>query len=155
LFKLPEHHVEKDLQTIPGTDGRKMSKSYNNFIWIFDDKKTLKKKIMSIVTWSETLEDKKDPETCNVFALIKLFASKQKREEIAAKYKAWNYGYGHAKLELLDIILDYFEKERARYFEFEKDMSYIKKMLEKWNKIANEMADEKYNRMMEIVWLGQ
>ncbi|MFK7779979.1 MAG: tryptophan--tRNA ligase [Candidatus Gracilibacteria bacterium] len=153
LFKLPVHHVETDLQTIPGTDGRKMSKSYDNFIGIFDDKKLLKKKIMSIVTGSEPLEAPKDPNTCNIFALIKLFASSQKQEEIATKYMAGNYGYGHAKLELLDIILDYFKEERAKYFEFENDMSYIEKMLEKGNKIANEMADKKYEKMMKLVGL--
>lgn len=153
LFKLPIHHVEPNLQTIPWTDGRKMSKSYDNFIWIFDDKKVLKKKIMSIVTWSETLEDVKNPEECNVFALIKLFADKSKQDEIAAKYRAWNYWYWHAKLELLDIILEYFKIARERYDSFENDMSYIEKSLEKWNKEANEMADKKYKQMMEIVWL--
>lgn len=155
LFKLPTHHVEEVVQTIPWTDGRKMSKSYNNFIWIFDDEKTLKKKIMSIVTWSEALEDKKDPETCNIFALIKLFATQEKQDEIAAKYRAWNYWYWHAKLELLDIILDYFKEQRAKYNEFENDMSYIEQKLAEWNKLANEMADKKYSEMMEIVGLGK
>ena len=153
LFKLPTHHVEKELETIPGTDGRKMSKSYDNFIWIFDDKKVLKKKIMSIVTGSEALEDKKNPETCNVFALIKLFATNKKQKEISDKYKAWNYWYGHAKLELLDIILDHFEESRARYYNFENDMNYIEKALNKWNKEANDMADKKYEQMMKVVWL--
>jgi tryptophanyl-tRNA synthetase len=153
LFKLPEHHVEKEIQTIPWTDGRKMSKSYDNFIWIFDDKKTLKKKIMSIVTWSEALEDSKDPSKCNVFALIKLFASKEKQKEIATKYKAGNYWYWHAKLELLDIILDYFEEARARYYSFENDISIIENALEKGNKEANEIADRKYSEMMRVVGL--
>ena len=153
LFKLPTHHVEKELQTIPGTDGRKMSKSYDNFIWIFDDKKVLKKKIMSIVTGSEALEDVKNPDICNVFALIKLFASKEKQKEISDKYKAWNYWYGHAKLELLDIILNYFEEARARFYSFENDMSFIEKALDKWNKEANDMADKKYSEMMKAVWL--
>jgi len=153
LFKLPNHHVEKELQTIPWTDWRKMSKSYDNFIWIFDDEKTLKKKIMSIVTWSETLEEVKNPETCNVFVLIKLFANKEKQDEIASKYKAGNYWYGHAKLELLDIILNYFKDARTRYVSFENDMSYIEKKLEEGNRIANEMADRKYEEMLELVGL--
>lgn len=153
LFKLPNHYVEKTVQTIPWTDGRKMSKSYDNFIWIFDDEKTLKKKIMSIVTWSESLEDKKDPETCNIFALIKLFASLEKQDEIASKYKAWNYWYGHAKLELLDIILEYFKEARVRYASFENDTSYIEKKLADGSKIANEIADKKYKEMMSMVWL--
>lgn len=153
LFKLPDYHVDKNLQTIPWTDGRKMSKSYDNFIGIFDDEKTLKKKIMSIVTWSETLEEVKDPKKCNVFALIKLFASKEKQKEIASKYKAGNYGYGHAKLELLEIILEYFKEARERYNSFEDDMSYIEKKLSEWNKIANKLADEKYEKMMKMVGL--
>ena len=153
LFKLPEHHVEAELQTIPWTDWRKMSKSYDNFIWIFDSKKVLKKKIMSIVTDTKELEEPKDPETCNVFALIKLFASKDKQDEIAAKYRAWNYGYGHAKLELLDIILEYFKEARERFESFENDMSYIEKKLEEWNNEANELATNKYNEMMKTVWL--
>lgn len=155
LFKLPNHFVEKKLQTIPWTDGRKMSKSYDNFIWIFDDEKVMKKKIMSIVSWSETLEETKDPEKCNIFALIKLFASKEKQKEIATKYRAWNYGYGHAKLELLEIILDYFKEERERYFKFSDDMSYIEQKLKEWSMIANEMADKKYGEMMRLVWLGR
>lgn len=153
LFKLPEQYVQEKVMTIPGTDGRKMSKSYDNFIGIFDDKKTLKKKIMSIVTGSESLEEPKDPEKCNIFALIKLFASKEKQDDIASKYKAGNYGYGHAKLELLDIILEYFKDAREKFESFEKDMSYIYQKLESWNKQANELANQKYNQMMNIIWL--
>ena len=153
LFKLPNHHIEDSVQIIPWTDGRKMSKSYDNFIWIFDSKKILKKKIMSIVTGSESLEEAKDPDNCNVFALIKLFASKEKQDEISIKYKEWNYGYGHAKLELLGIILEYFKDERERFDSFESDMSYIEKALEKWNKEANELVDAKYDKMMKSVWL--
>ena len=153
LFKLPDAHVEEQVQKIPWTDGKKMSKSYDNFIWVFDDEKKLKKKIMSIVTWSEWLEDLKDPENCNIFALIKLFANKEKQDEIAAKYRAGWYWYWHAKLELLDIILEYFKEARARFASFENDMSYIEKKLEEWNKIANEMADKKYKQMLKTVGL--
>ena len=153
LFKLPVAHIEKDLQTIPGTDGRKMSKSYDNFIWIFDDEKTLKKKIMSIVTDDKWLEDKKDPEICNVFSIIKLFASIEKQEEIASKYRAWNYWYWHAKLELLDIILEYFKDARDRYNSFESDMSFIENKLKEWEIIANKIVDKKYKEMIDIVWL--
>jgi tryptophanyl-tRNA synthetase len=88
-----------------------------------------------------------------VFALIKLFAIKEKQDEIAKKYREWNYGYWHAKLELLDIILDYFKDARARYDSFENDMTFIEKKLDEWNKEANELADKKYNEMMNIIWL--
>ena len=153
LFKLPDAHIEKELATIPGTDGQKMSKSYDNFIGIFDDEKILKKKVMSIVTGSESLEEPKNPDICNVFALIKLFASEYKQDEIRDKYKAGNYGYGHAKLELLDLILDYFKEARNRFLAFENDITYIEKKLEVWNKEANEIATKKYEQMMKIVWL--
>lgn len=153
IFKLPDAKIDDELMTIPWTDGRKMSKSYNNFIWIFDSEKEMKKKIMSIVTWSESLEEPKDPNTCNVFSLIKLFASKERQEEIALKYKAWNYWYWHAKLELLDILLAYFKDARERYNEFENDMSYIYSKLDEWNKKANIMADKKYEDIVNIIWL--
>lgn len=153
LFKLPEQYVQEDVMTIAWVDGRKMSKSYDNFIGIFDDKKTLKKKVMSIVTWSESLEESKDPEKCNIFALIKLFADKQKQYEIASKYKAGNYWYGHAKLELLDIILEYFKDAREKFESFDNDMSYIYQKLESWNNEANQLANKKYNQMMNIIWL--
>ena len=146
-------HIEESVKTIPGTDWRKMSKSYDNFIWIFDSKKVLKKKIMSIVTWSESLEEPKNPENCNVFSIIKLFASEEKQNEIAKKYREWNYWYGHAKLELLDIILDYFKEARERFDSFENDFSYIETKLSEWNKIANEMADKKYTEIKNVIWI--
>ena len=154
LFKLPEPHIEDSVMTIPGTDGRKMSKSYDNFIGIFDDEKTMKKKIMSIVTWSEGLDDPKDPESCNVFAIIKLFADKARQDEIASKYRVGWYGYGHAKLELLEIILEYFKAPRERFASFENDMSYIEQKLEAGNKLAWDMAEKKYSEMMKLVWLN-
>jgi tryptophanyl-tRNA synthetase len=131
-----------------------MSKSYNNFIWIFDDEKIMKKKVMSIVTWSESLEDKKDPSKCNIFSLIKLFANQIKQDEIAEKYKAWWYWYWHAKLELLELILDYFKEARIKYNQFDNNMSQINKSLEKWNKIANDLADNTYKQMIDLVGLG-
>jgi tryptophanyl-tRNA synthetase len=88
FFKLPEPHIDEELALIPGIDGQKMSKSYDNFIGIFDDETILKKRIMSIVTDDTPLEAPKDPETCNVFTLMKFFASKEKLEEITLKYKA-------------------------------------------------------------------
>lgn len=153
LFKLPEAYIQKDVWLIPWTDWRKMSKSYDNFIWVFDDEKIIKKKIMSITTGSETLEEPKDPMTCNVFNLITFFATKEKQDEIAAKYRAGNYWYGHAKLELLDILLTYFSDARKRYSEIEKDFDNITRRIEKGNKLANEMVDKKYKEMLEIIWL--
>ena len=153
LFKLPEPYIDKGVWLILGTDGKKMSKSYDNFIWVFDDEKTLKKKIMSIVTDTKWLKESKDPENCNVFTLIKLFATKEHQDEIAKKYKRGNYGYGHAKLELLEIILEYFKNARERYKYLEKNFDLILKKIEKGNCIANEIVDKKYEKMIRIVGL--
>lgn len=130
-----------------------MSKSYDNFIGVFDDEKKLKKKIMSIVTGSEGLEEPKDPENCNVFALIKFFASAEKQNEIAAKYKAGNYWYGHAKLELLDILLKYFEEPRKRFEQYMQNPELIQQRLESGNQLANKIVQEKYNQLIQIVGL--
>lgn len=154
LFKLPEAYIKKNVAVISWTDWRKMSKSYDNFLWIFDDEKILKKKIMSITTGSETLEEPKNPEKCNVFAFIKLLASKEKQDEIAKKYRAGSYWYWHAKEELFNIFLEYFREAREKYKKFEKDMSYIYKKLEEWNKEANLLADDKYKKMIKLVGLA-
>ncbi len=153
VFTLPESHINDDMMTIPGIDGRKMSKSYDNHIGIFDDEKMMKKKIMSIVTGSEWLDDPKDPETCNVFALIKLFATAEQCDEIAGKYRAGGYGYGHAKLELLEIILAYFGPARERYAALQNDDTEIQARLEKWNAQANEWATQKYTQLMNTIGL--
>ncbi|MDD3302826.1 MAG: tryptophan--tRNA ligase [Candidatus Gracilibacteria bacterium] len=153
FFKLPEPKISASLGIIPGTDGRKMSKSYNNFIGIFDDDKTIKSKIMSIVTDDTPLEDPKNPDTCNVFALIKLFASKEKQAEIKKKYKAGGYGYGHAKQELLALVLDYFKEARIRYESYVNNYDLIEKKLQKGNNIAKDIVLKKYNDIVKIVGL--
>ena len=113
-FPLPEPLILDDVATVPGLDGRKMSKSYGNTIGIFDEGPALKKKVMSIVTDSKSLEEPKDPHADNVFALIRLFADDAKRDEIAAAYRAGGYGYGHAKKELLALVTDHFAEARER-----------------------------------------
>ena len=153
VFKLPEEHIEKEVWIIPWTDGKKMSKSYDNFIGVFDDEKLLKKKIMSIQTDDTPLEEPKNPDTCNVFALIKFFASEQRKEEVRNKYLAGNYVYGHAKLELLEILLEYFKKPREKYAELEKNFEYIEKKLASWNIKANEIADRKYEEILKVIGL--
>lgn len=155
FFKLPDPIISEELMTIPGTDGRKMSKSYDNFIWIFDDEKKLKKKIMSIVTWSEGLEEPKNPEACNVFALIKFFATQDKQDEIAAKYKAGNYWYGHAKLELIAILLEYFWEARIKFEKYMENPELISQRIAEGNAKANKLADEKYENLMKIVGLNK
>lgn len=141
LLKLPEEYIVKSVAVVPGIDGRKMSKSYGNTIGIFDEGKTLKKKVMSIETDSTPLDEPKDPEDCNVFALIKLFAEKEKRKEIAGKYRAGGYGYGHAKKELLGMITEYFAEARERRKELKKNEDYVIDVLKDGSKTARERAE--------------
>jgi tryptophanyl-tRNA synthetase len=141
LLILPEEYIVKNVATVPGVDGRKMSKSYDNTIDIFDEGKSLKKSVMSIKTDSVPLEDPKDPEVCNVFALIKLFADDAKREEIAGKYRSGGYGYGHAKKELLGLIEEYFAEARTRRKELARDMDYVHDVLREGGKKARERAE--------------
>ncbi len=141
LLIIPEEYIVKSVATVPGIDGRKMSKSYDNTINIFAEGKALKKRVMSIQTDSTALEDPKDPDTCNVFALIKLFADDETRKEVAEKYRAGGYGYGHAKKELLGLIEGYFDEAREKRKELEKDPDYVHDVLREGGKKARERAE--------------
>lgn len=114
-FIIPEESISEHTMLIPGTDGHKMSKSRNNLIDIFLPDKKLRKQIMSIVSNSEPLEAPKDPSACNIFALYSLLADESAIAEMKGKYEKGGYGYGHAKQELYELILDKFKTERARF----------------------------------------
>ena len=148
-FVLPEAVIGDNIATLPGLDGRKMSKSYGNTIGIFDEGKVLKSKVMSIVTDSTPLEAPKDPERDNVFALIKLFASEAQQQEIAANYRAGGYGYGHAKKELLQLITDHFAGARERRKELEQRPDYVMDILRSHGKKARAKAQEYMARVRE------
>lgn len=141
LLKLPEAHIVKEVATVPGVDGRKMSKSYNNTIGIFDEGKELKEKVMSIQTDSTPLEVPKDPDTCNVYALIKLVADAGVSADIAAKYRAGGYGYGHAKKELLGLLEAYFQSARERRKELQSDEQAVLDILKAGGEKARERAE--------------
>lgn len=142
LLKIPEEYIVKSVATVPGIDGRKMSKSYDNAIDIFAEGKALKKRVMSVQTDSTPLEEPKDPETCNVFALIKLFADEDKKQEISDRYKSGGYGYGHAKKELLSLIEGYFAEAREKRKELENDMDYVHDVLRDGGNKARERAEQ-------------
>ncbi|MDZ4699826.1 MAG: tryptophan--tRNA ligase [Rhodothermales bacterium] len=129
IFPVPEPLILEDVAVVPGVDGRKMSKSYNNTIGIFDEGADLKKKIMGIVTDSTPLEEPKDPEKDNVYALIKLFADPEKAREVASAYRAGGYGYGHAKKELLGLMTAYFAEARERRRELAARPDYVRDVL--------------------------
>ena len=112
---VPEPLIRGDSATVPGLDGQKMSKSYNNTIEIFLPPKKLRKKIMSIVTDSKGVDDPKDPEACNVFRLYQLFATDGQQAELAERYRAGGLGYGHAKQALFDVVNEQIAESRDRY----------------------------------------
>jgi tryptophanyl-tRNA synthetase len=115
VLRLPEPVIRPDVATIPGTDGRKMSKSYGNTIPLFLPTKQLRKAIMRIVTDSTPMEEPKNPETCSVFELYRLFATPEQTEDLAARYRAGGLGYGHAKQELFEVMEAHFEGPRDRF----------------------------------------
>lgn len=153
VFKEPVAHVEKSVETLPGIDGRKMSKSYGNFIGVFDDEKQLKKSIMAIVTDSKGVEEPKDPETCNVFSLINIFGSDKQKEEIRAKYLAGGYGYGHAKLALLEILTEWLRPYRERRLELIAKPELIEARLAQGAKEMNAIWEKKMAEVSEVVGL--
>ncbi len=116
-FVIPESKIEQDTMYVPGTDGQKMSKSRGNIINIFLDDKALRKQIMSIETDSTPLEEPKDTETCKIFGIYKLLASNDQLAEMKVKYANANrdFGYGHAKQILFELIVDKFKTEREKY----------------------------------------
>lgn len=147
VFKEPVAHVEKAVETLPGIDGRKMSKSYDNFLGVFDDEKTLKKKIAQIVTGSEGLDDPK-PLDNNVYALAKVFATPERLAVMRGKFeKGTGYGYGHAKMELLEILLEYLKPIRDRYESLKNDPAFVEEVLRKGAAKMNAKIEAK----MEVV----
>lgn len=129
LLVIPEAQISERVMTIPGTDGRKMSKSYDNFINIFLPDKKLRKVIMSIETDSTPLEEPKDTSSCNVFALYELLADEDQTNQMRANYAGGNYGYGHAKQALFELIISKYESQRKKYWELMENPDAIDQML--------------------------
>ncbi len=128
---LPQAKTNESVMIIPGTDGQKMSKSYNNYIDVFLPEKELRKKIMSITTDSTPIEEPKNPDTCHVFKLYSILASQEQTDQLRIKYLGGNYGYGHAKQELHELILAQFSKEREAFDYFMQNKDLIdQKLLE-------------------------
>ncbi len=140
LFTLPEAQIDEQVMTIPGTDGQKMSKSYQNTIDVFLPENQLKKQVMSIITDSTPLEEPKNPDTCTVFKLYSLLAEKEPIAELRKQYLGGNFGYGHAKKALLDLILDRFKTERSLYDELMKEPLQLENALKNGAEKARSIA---------------
>jgi tryptophanyl-tRNA synthetase len=139
-FVVPEAMIDERVMVIPGTDGRKMSKSYNNYINIFLPDKQLRKVVMKIETDSKGLEEVKNPETCNVFALYALLANEAQIAEMRRNYLGGNYGYGHAKQALYELIVEQYSVQRMRYVELMEDKSAIDELLKQGAEKARKVA---------------
>lgn len=148
-FVLPEGKTSEETMYVPGTDGQKMSKSRNNFINIFVDDKALRKQIMGIQTDSTPLEEPKNPDTCNCFALYKLLATPEQTEVMKANYLAGNYGYGHAKQELFELIVEKFKTEREKYNYYINNLEEVDQSLLEGAAKAGEVANGVLKRVRE------
>ena len=149
IFVIPEAKTSEETMYVPGTDGQKMSKSRNNFINIFLEDKALRKQIMGIETDSTPLEAPKNPDTCNVFALYKILGSTEEVATMRANYLAGNYGYGHAKQALFDVITTKFKTERSTYNYYLNNLEEIDKLLLEGATKAGEVANGVLKRVRE------
>src|SRR5688500_18060097 len=139
-FVVPEAKIEEQVMTVPGIDGQKMSKSYGNIIDIFLPDKELKKQVLSIVTDSTPLEAPKHPDNDNVFAIYSLIASAEQKEQMREKYLAGNYGYGHAKQELFELIVANYRAEREAFNYYMSNPEALDKKLEQGESKARVIA---------------
>jgi tryptophanyl-tRNA synthetase len=153
VFTIPEPSIRDNVAVVPGIDGQKMSKSYDNTIEMFSEGKPLKKQVMKIVTDSKELKDVKDPDTCNVFALYKLFASEEEQAELAAQYRAGGMGYGHAKTQLLEKINGHFGPMREKRRELAEDMDFVEDVLKRGAAKASLLARDTLQKARQAVGL--
>ena len=151
LLVVPEARIDEQVMTVPGTDGQKMSKSYRNVVDVFLPEKELKKQIMGIVTDATPLEAPKDPEKCNVFQLFRLVATPEQTADLAQRYRAGGLGYGHAKTELLGVLLERFAEERLRFDALMADPATLDAALEVGARKAAAVADATLLRVRQAL----
>lgn len=149
IFTSPQELILEEVETIPGIDGQKMSKSYNNVISLFGKEEDIKKSIMSIQTDSRLPEEKKDAEEILIYRLYKLVANKKDAETMKKQFAEGKLSYGDAKKELLRAFLEYFEPMRKKYFELQKNKSKVLKILEKGSKKMKKKAEAKMKQIKE------
>ena len=153
LLKLPEPLIQEEVMTIPGLDGRKMSKSYNNEVPLFCDEKSLRKKLMSLTTDSTGLEEPKTLAGTTIGELFNLFATKEQYEDLAARLAKGGMGWGHAKDELFVTINEHVKEMRDRYNEYRKDEGLLRKELAKGAEKAQAVASKTIDRVRHAVGL--
>ena len=146
-FVIPKDLIQQETKLVPGRDGHKMSKSRDNIINIFLPEKRLKKQVNQIVTDSTPLEDPKDPDTCNAFAIYKLLASDDQVGEMGKKYLEGGYGFGHVKRDIFELILEKYNTQRALYSQYMENKGEIDKVLQEGAEKARITAKEVLNRV--------
>jgi tryptophanyl-tRNA synthetase len=150
---MPTARIVKDTAKVPGTDGQKMSKSYDNTLGLFEDAKELRKKIMRIGTDSRPMEDSKDPDTDHLYQLYSLFATDEQRQEVRAIYERGGFGYGDIKKRLADAADGFLNPLRARRAELASDDAYVAKALEDGAQRARRVAREVLSRVQKACGL--
>ena len=153
-FVIPEEHILKSVAVVPGLDGRKMSKSYDNTIEIFEPENKVKKKVMRIVTDSTPVEDPKDPETCNAFAFLKLVADENELAEWEQKYRYGGTGYGTVKKRVVELLHEYFRPFRQKRQELDDNADYVEEVLCKGAQRARAVASKTMERVRDAIGLG-
>ncbi len=151
VFVIPEAKIDRNVMTIPGTDGQKMSKSYGNTIDIFQPDKKLRKNIMRIQTDSTPLEEPKNPDTCHVFSLYNLLATEQEAKAMRANYTGGNYGYGDAKQALFELVVNKYADQRKRYNELIANPQALEKALQTGEAKARDIGLGVLNRVRKVV----
>ncbi len=153
ILTIPSEHIPKSVAVVPGIDGRKMSKSYDNIIGIFEPEKVVKKKVMRIVTDSTPVEDPKDPEKCNIFALLKLVAGDDELAEWKEKYIAGGTGYGDVKKRLAELLCEYFRPYREKREELEDNLDFVEQVLKTGAEKASRVARKTLDKVRHAVGL--
>ena len=151
ILIVPEAKISEEVMVVPGTDGQKMSKSYNNFINLFQEDKPLRKQVMGIVTDSLGLDDPKDPDTCNVVALYRLVATPEQVADMEASYRAGGYGYGHAKQALYEVLVEKYEEPRALYTDLMNNKDELDRQLAIGAEKARAVAQATLDRVRKAV----
>jgi tryptophanyl-tRNA synthetase len=146
-FVVPEAEIDEDVAIIPGTDGQKMSKSYGNTVDIFCDKKTLKRQVMGIVTDSTPVEEPKNPDNCNLFAVAALFLSGDEKKDLAQRYRAGGLKYGEVKKDLLERVWDFFAPYREERDALLEDQDRLNAILKKGADKARDVAEKTINEV--------
>ncbi len=152
-FVIPEPAISEETAVVPGIDGQKMSKSYGNTIPIFLEGKQLKKRVMAIETDATPVEEPKDPDKCNLYSIFKLFASKERLKEVRDLYINGGAAYGYIKLELLDLLNDFFGEARRKKQEYLADPEMLRQILAEGAVKAREKATVTLDRVRDRVGL--